>query len=344
MELATDKNLTDLTPQEWDLMPLRTRLWNYIKLVEYLYYQANKSVFKYEIFDKQAIGEIVAQVDAGVAGQLVIGERGCGKSFLYKLIQKVLPPSKRFVIINTIDVVTDFKTNGEGALSKYLGRNIVFDDLGFEKPGVHFGDKVDVIDYLVYKRFIEFESSGTLTSFISNLSLSQIEDRYNERTIDRMKGMCKKIIVSGGTQRLKMYNSFVLPDIYPIGYGKIKANGPATVNDILQSNGCPPEIKQELVELFKKQGIAKPFEDREDEKPQRKQYVWPEADTVFKASCLEYYKEQWNKQGNKTMTENSNTPWIMYGEPPQGYSPDSFLTMCYALQNEMDESETQQTT
>lgn len=99
----------------------------------------------------------------------------------------------------------------------------------------------------------------------------------------------------------------------------------------------PPEVKQGLIDLFKKHGINEPFK-RQDEKPQRKPYVWPEADTIFKASCLEYFKEQWDKQGNKTMTENSNTPWIMYGEPAEGYCPKSFLEMCYALQNEMDEN------
>lgn len=110
----------------------------------------------------------------------------------------------------------------------------------------------------------------------------------------------------------------------------------------------PPEVKQGLIELFQKHGIKEPF-SREDDKPKRKPYVWPEPDPNSKfykltIDALEYFKELWNQQGNKTMTENSNTPWIMYGQPAHGYSPDSFLTMCYALQNEMDENETQQTT
>jgi energy-coupling factor transporter ATP-binding protein EcfA2 len=258
--MEQNKNLLDLTPDDWASMGLKTRLWNYIKLVEYIYYLEYKSVFKYEINDPTALNEIIQVIEEGRKGFILLGEVGCGKTFLVKMLQKITLPAKRFRIVNTVDVVTNFKADGEDSLSKYFGHKMFFDDLGFEQKGVHFGDKVDVIDYLSYKRYEEFSTTNeqeegkifkpTLTYFASNLSLSQIEERYDTRTIDRMKGMCKVIKLNGSSKRLSDVSGIILPQIFPIRYGMPKPNPPEFTMGPTKNGTLGSEVHKRMDEVF----------------------------------------------------------------------------------------------
>lgn len=258
--MEQSKSVTELEPNDWAEMPLDIRLMNYIQLVEYNYQLQHKNIFKYEITDKSAVRAIVDIISEGKYGLLIAGERGSGKTLLMRMLQKCLEPAKRFRMINTIDVVGDFKADGEESLHKYLGKNILFDDLGFEQKGVHFGDKVDCIDFLTYKRYEEFtffdperHTSPVLTFFSTNLTPAQIEERYDQRTIDRMMGMCKLVDFQGESHRLKMYHSIQLPNIFPIHYGmgvapvfeKVEFAQEKKENGIVKKGGVKMDWKKE---------------------------------------------------------------------------------------------------
>lgn len=241
-----DKSLLDLEAQDWAEMDLRHRLWNYIRLVEYIYQLENKSTFKYEITDPQSISKIIEILEAGKEGILLCGEIGSGKTFLMKMIQRVMTPAERYRIINTIDLVTDFKANGEEALGKYVDKKIFFDDLGFEQKGVHFGDRVDCIDYIVYKRFIEFTENGVITFFATNLSKDQVKERYDERIFDRIMGMCVPIVLKGQSKRIHRYSDITLPQIFPIMYGKPKPNPPTFTIGPEETKPLGQQVKESM--------------------------------------------------------------------------------------------------
>jgi DNA replication protein DnaC len=245
MELK-EKSLLDLEAKDWAEMDLRYRLWNYIRLVEYLYQIENKKPFKYEINDPSAISKIIDLLEKGKEGILLCGEIGSGKTFLMKMIQKVMTPNERYRIINTIDLVTDFKTNGEDALGKYVDKKIFFDDLGFEQKGVHFGDKVDCIDYIANKRFIEFTDNGVLTFFATNLKKEQIKERYDSRIYDRILGMCVPVVLKGQSKRSYRYSDITLPQIFPIMYGQPKPNPPQFTIGPVESKPLGQQVKESM--------------------------------------------------------------------------------------------------
>lgn len=252
--MVEEESILDLTPEKWAAMPLKFRLINYIRLVEYIYLVENKSAFKFEINDKKAVAEIVETIEQRKEGLIISGQVGCGKTFLMKLIQKVLLPGARFRFTNTVDVVSDFKLDGEESLSKYIGRDMLFDDLGFEEKGAHYANKVDCVDYLTYKRYEEFtivakDREPILTYFVTNLDFDQLKARYNERTIDRMRGMCKVVALSGDSFRQKRYSNIQLPDIFPINYGKTY-NLPEFTMGPVKTGTLGADVKKRMDEIF----------------------------------------------------------------------------------------------
>lgn len=221
-----ERSITELEPKDWAEMKLGTRLWNYIKLVEYVDQLQHKRNFVYDIVDPVALRHIVDILEKGEVGILILGEVGSGKTFLMQMLQKVMLPLDRFRTFNTVDVITDFKSNGEETLLKYVGSKVFFDDLGFEMKGTHFGDKVDCMDYLTYKRYEDFSRSGTLSFFATNLDGDQMKNRYDKRTIDRIQGMCHTIVLKGSSKRKTRYAGIIMPHIFPIMYGMPKPNPP----------------------------------------------------------------------------------------------------------------------
>lgn len=99
-----------------------------------------------------------------------------------------------------------------------------------------------------------------------------------------------------------------------------------------QGDPMPDHVKEGLTNLFKKHGVKEPFAK---EKKNVKEYVWPIPKDDFEKEVLVHFNELWEKQGSKTFSSLDLTPWAFYGNPKQGFSPDSFLTMSYDLKNEM---------
>jgi hypothetical protein len=76
--------------------------------------------------------------------------------------------------------------NGEGTL---LPKSYCFDDLGFEKEAIYYGNECDVMKEIILSRYDLFESIGMITHFTTNLSLEELETRYGESVMSRLEAM-----------------------------------------------------------------------------------------------------------------------------------------------------------
>ncbi len=138
-------------------------------------------------------------------GLIIRGCRGSGKTMTLKIIQKVL---KNFSINNTRDVVSEFNQSGFGGISDFLNyKNRVFDDLGTEEKGLHFGNRIEVFTDLIERRYDLFQNKGIITHFTTNESNKEIQDRYGARAFDRLREMCCVVVLGDNNQsRRNKYN------------------------------------------------------------------------------------------------------------------------------------------
>lgn len=139
-------------------------------------------------------------------GLAVFGNPGSGKTFLFKVLQKILPPDNplKFRIVETHDLVSRFNAVGDEVFKAYKGKNVCFNDLGFEKIGVRYGDKMEVMEQFIHIRMDEYENCGTITHFTSNLSKQQIVERYGMRIWSRIESMCT-IVKCGASSEYSDY-------------------------------------------------------------------------------------------------------------------------------------------
>lgn len=123
-------------------------------------------------------------------GLLIRGSIGVGKTAILRLIQKWLPQEEKFAYNPANDVVGLFNASGEDGVKVYKEKkNRLFDDLGAEDQGVNYGNRVEVFEKIILKRY----DSALTTHFTTNLSNKELQEKYGHRAYDRLKEMCQLI-------------------------------------------------------------------------------------------------------------------------------------------------------
>ena len=74
---------------------------------------------------------------------------------------------------------------------------IYIDDIGTENLSVKYGEKRLVFPELVD----EAEKKGKLLIITTNLSLSELSEKYGERTIDRLRAITTSVLFKGESLR-----------------------------------------------------------------------------------------------------------------------------------------------
>lgn len=129
-------------------------------------------------------------------GLLLIGNIGCGKTYLMNLLK--FCPNKKFLIKPCCDIALEFlQGDNYRVLSKYGKklelledyRDICFDDLGAENIRKFYGDEVNVIGEILEYRYERFINHRELTHATSNLLPEQLADYYGQRLRSRMRQM-----------------------------------------------------------------------------------------------------------------------------------------------------------
>lgn len=129
-------------------------------------------------------------------GILLIGPTGTGKSLAMKIIQTYRtiddtwyikdgkPYRMNFDIYPVNEVISRFIESGFDGIEIFCKRYCAcFDDIGSEIERVkHYGNDLDVISHVLSERY----ARQLLTFGTSNYRVSDIEDKYGDRTISRM--------------------------------------------------------------------------------------------------------------------------------------------------------------
>lgn len=122
---------------------------------------------------------------------------GCGRGKTL-IGAKILPVLLNFYniprkIISLYDA-KEMNEKYEDIVSKHI---IYIDDIGKESMAVQYGNRYlrfpDIVD--------EAEKRGKLLMFSTNLSQNEMLAKYGERTVDRLRGITRKVIFKGKSLR-----------------------------------------------------------------------------------------------------------------------------------------------
>ena len=149
----------------------------------------DRTIDKYEHLP--AYDEIIDwMVDTRGRGLMLMGECGLGKS---TILNYVIPAIFR---TKTNKVLRSVPAKELAAVEKNVAPFIIIDDLGTESIKNDYGTKIDAVaDAISYAE----DSSKTLL-ITTNLSPKSLKERYDERTLDRLR-KCKVVIIKGNSFR-----------------------------------------------------------------------------------------------------------------------------------------------
>ena len=149
----------------------------------------DRTIDKYEHLP--AYDEIIDwMVDTRGRGLMLMGECGLGKS---TILNYVIPAIFR---TKTNKVLRSVPAKELAAVEKNVAPFIIIDDLGTESIKNDYGTKIDAVaDAISYAE----DSSKTLL-ITTNLSPKSLKERYDERTLDRLR-KCKVVIIKGKSFR-----------------------------------------------------------------------------------------------------------------------------------------------
>jgi len=129
-------------------------------------------------------------VDTKGRGLMLMGECGLGKS---TILNYVIPAIFR---TKTNKVLRSVPAKELGVIDRNVAPFILIDDLGTESIKNDYGTKIDAVaDAISYAE----DSSKTLL-ITTNLSPKSLKERYDERTLDRLR-KCKVVIIKGKSFR-----------------------------------------------------------------------------------------------------------------------------------------------
>ena len=134
-------------------------------------------------------------------GILLTGPIGCGKTSLMTLINFFFPGQLQYQIKSTRDISFEFEKEGYKIINRYstgskmtaAGTSFTgifcFDDLGTEQSQKYFGNECNVMAEILLSRYDLFISKGIPTHVTTNLSASELEEKYGNRMRSRMREM-----------------------------------------------------------------------------------------------------------------------------------------------------------
>lgn len=129
-------------------------------------------------------------VDTRGRGLMLMGECGLGKS---TILNYVIPAIFR---TKTNKVLRSVPAKELGEIDRNIAPFILIDDLGTESIKNDYGTKIDAVaDAISYAE----DSSKTLL-ITTNLASKALKERYDERTLDRLR-KCKVVIIKGNSFR-----------------------------------------------------------------------------------------------------------------------------------------------
>ena len=159
--------------------------------------------------------QVLKVLKAEPKGMTLLGPVGIGKSWLFEQVFKnvktadkysdfegVIPPMYTANDISSIysdggmeAILNKFKYQLQGRLA------LVIDDIGTELILGNYGNKMDVVEWLI----LECYAAKTPIFTTTNLTLEALTKRYGSRVVDRLKEKTFVIVLEGNSFREEAY-------------------------------------------------------------------------------------------------------------------------------------------
>jgi len=124
-------------------------------------------------------------------GLILMGECGLGKSTILNYVIPAIFRTKTNKVLRSIPA-----KNLDGDVNNHKGKFVIVDDLGTEGIKNDYGTKIDAVsDFISYAE----DKSKTLL-ITTNLTPSEMKERYDDRTLDRLR-KCKVVVIKGKSFR-----------------------------------------------------------------------------------------------------------------------------------------------
>ena len=123
-------------------------------------------------------------------GLMLMGDCGLGKS---TILNYVIPAIFR---TKTNKLLTSTPAKELGEIERSSASFIIIDDLGTESIKNDYGTKIDAVADAI--SYAEDNSKTLLTT--TNLDAGELKERYDERTLDRLR-KCKVVVIKGKSFR-----------------------------------------------------------------------------------------------------------------------------------------------
>ncbi|WP_203532575.1 P-loop NTPase family protein [Draconibacterium halophilum] len=117
------------------------------------------------------------------------------------LVKYFFQQGKQYRVVSTRDISFEFEKEGYKVINRYSKNPVdlsysnpipsiyCFDDLGVEQVQKYFGNECNVMGEILLSRYDLFVSKGIPTYLTTNLSASEIEEKYGNRVRSRMREM-----------------------------------------------------------------------------------------------------------------------------------------------------------
>lgn len=144
-------------------------------------------------------------------GILLIGDIGTGKTSLMEIFEKFsLRHLKKFLqVVNVNHLFDCFAKDGRLGLDEIdIDYEICIDDLGLSNGNqYHYGERDDVQEIFLQRRYEKFRRNKIRTHGTSNLDVKGFEERFSPRIFDRMLEMFHFVELSGESWRKINFNN-----------------------------------------------------------------------------------------------------------------------------------------
>jgi DNA replication protein DnaC len=127
-------------------------------------------------------------------GLIIRGNIGSGKTLLAMIyihfIQNIYDQTRSCRYFNPISISAAYSEKGFEMFGKTGGYLLFIDDMGINTENNHYGNKINVIENLIYARYAEFKNNPHMQIICTtNLIYKDMLELYGERAMSRLSEM-----------------------------------------------------------------------------------------------------------------------------------------------------------